>query len=99
ITRAAAWINNWLRINLETRPHLSANIFAMTDDSGELLHIYFAPRDKTLEHSPRMSGTIGSLEILGELVLTTVNEKRDLDWGKIDYRSIARILSDISVPL
>ena len=46
-----------------------------------------------------MAGMIGSLEILGELVLTSENEKRDLDWGKIDYRSIARILTDIRVPL
>ena len=46
-----------------------------------------------------MAGMVGSLEILGELVLTTENEKRDLDWGKVDYRSIARILSDISIPL
>ena len=99
IARASAWINDWLRMNLETRPGLSGNIFAMTDTSGKLLHIYFVPRDKELGHSPRMAGMVGSLEILGELVLTTENEKRDLDWGKVDYRSIARILSDISVPL
>lgn len=99
ITRASAWINDWLRMNLETRPGLSGNIFAMTDASGKLLHIYFVPRDRELGHSPRMAGMVGSLEILGELVLTTENEKRDLDWGKVDYRSIARILSDISVPL
>ena len=99
IARAAAWINNWLRANLETRPNLSGNIFAMVDDAGELLQVYFVPRDKQLGHSSRMSGMIGSLEILGELVLTTAKEKRDLDWGKIDYRSIARILSDVNVPL
>jgi diadenosine tetraphosphate (Ap4A) HIT family hydrolase len=99
MARAAAWINNWLRLNLETRPYLSANIFAMTDEAGDILQIYFTPRDKTLGYSPRMSGMIGSLEILGELVLTTVNEKRDLDWGKFDYHTIACILSDISVSL
>ena len=95
IARAAAWINSWL----EARPNLTANIFAMTDDSGELLQVYFVPRDKGRGNSPRMTSMIGSLEILGELVLTTANEKRDLDWGKIDYRFIARILTDVSVPL
>jgi diadenosine tetraphosphate (Ap4A) HIT family hydrolase len=99
IARAAAWIDEWLRVNLKTHPYLSGNIFAMTDDSGEQLQVYFVPRDKQLVHSPRMTGMIGSLEILGELVLTTAREKRDLDWGRIDYCSIARILSDINVPL
>ena len=99
ITRAATWINNWLRINLNQRPGLSANIFAMTDIASEQLQLYFVPRDREYGHAHRLSSTIGSLEILGELVLTRDDEKRDLDWGKFDYQYIARILADISVPL
>ena len=99
IARATAWIDDWLHMNIGSRPDLSANIFAMYDDSADQLQVFFVPRDKGRLHSPRMAGMVGSLEILGELVLTTENEKRDLDWGRIDYRSIARILADIRVPL
>ena len=99
ITRAASWIDDWLMSHTHERPSRSANIYAMTDAAGEQLQVYFVPRDKELCHSPRMSGMIGSLEILGELVLTSENEKHDLDQGKIDYSAIARILGDIRVPL
>ena len=99
IARASAWINNWLSINLVQRPGLSANIFAMADVASEQLQLYFVPRDRKREFAHHLSSTIGSLEILGELVLTRDSEKRDLDWGKTDYQFIARILADISVPL
>jgi diadenosine tetraphosphate (Ap4A) HIT family hydrolase len=99
VARASTWINNWLSINLDQRPGLSANIFAMTDVASEQLQLYFVPRDRKRDFAHHLSSTIGSLEILGELVLTRDSEKRDLDWGKIDYQFIARILADISVPL
>lgn len=99
VTQAAGWIDNWLRTRIGLRPELSANIFVMTDADGGRLRIYFVPRDKALCHSPHMAGMIGSLEILGELVLTTENEKHDLDRDQVNYASIARILADIRVPL
>ena len=99
VARASAWINDWLGLNIDERPTLSANIFATADVSGKHLQVYFVPRDRELCHSPHMAGMIGSLEILGELVLTTENEKYDLDRGQVDYHSIARILSGIRVPL
>ena len=99
IDRAAERIEHWLRTRIGLRPTLSANIFAMTDADGGRLRIYFVPRDKDLGHSPHMAGMIGSLEILGELVLTTRSEKHELDRGEVNYHSIARILADIRVPL
>ena len=99
ISRASCWINEWLKTRIGTRPTLSANIFAMADTSGKHLQVYFVPRDKELSHSPDISGMIASLEILGELVLTTDDEKRSLDESKIDYPLIANILSHIRVPL
>lgn len=99
IERAASWIDDWLMSHTHERPSRSANIYAMTDAAGENLQVYFVPRDKELCYSPRMSGMIGSLEILGELVLTTDNEKLELDRGRIDYSAIATILGDIRVPL
>ncbi len=99
IERAVQRIDHWLRTRIGLRPTLTANIFAMTDADGRRLRIYFVPRDRDLGHSPAMAGMIGSLEILGELVLTTDAEKQDLDAGRISYRSIAGILGDIRVPL
>jgi len=99
INRAVESVEHWLRTRIGLRPTLSANIFAMTDADGSHLRIYFVPRDKDLGHSPHMAGMIGSLEILGELVLTTETEKHDLDRGDVDYQKIARILGDIRVPL
>lgn len=99
IASAIKCIGHWLRTRIGLRPTLSANIFAMTDADGSHLRIYFVPRDKDLGHSPHMAGLIGSLEILGELVLTSGAEKQGLDRGEIDYRRIAGILGDIRVPL
>lgn len=99
IARASTWIDDWLMSHTHERPSRSANMYAMTDDAGENLQVYFVPRDKELCHSPRMSGMIGSLEILGELVLTTENERLDLERGNIDYEAIARILGDIRVAM
>lgn len=96
---ASERIEHWLRTRVGLRPTLSANIFAMTDPDGRHLRIYFVPRDRDLGHSPDMAGMIGSLEILGELVLTTGSEKRQLDAGRFDYRRLAGILGDIRVPL
>jgi len=99
IRQATDWIRDWLCTRTGLRPSLSANIFAMYDADTGMLRIYFVPRDRELCYSPHMAGMIGSLEILGELVLTTAQEKHDLDRGEIDYRSIERILHDIHVPL
>ena len=99
VSRATRWIQEWLLARTGLRPGLSANIFAMCDVERDLLRIYFVPRDHELCHSPHMAGTIGSLEILGELVLTTELEKIALDRGEIDYHSIERILNDIRVAI
>jgi hypothetical protein len=97
--RAVERIEHWLSTRIGLRPTLSANMFAMTSEDGSHLRIYFVPRDKDLGHSPGLAGMIGSMEILGELVMTTAAEKHALDNGDIDYHTIAGILGDIRVPL
>ena len=97
--RAVERVEHWLTTRVGLRPTLSANIFAMTSEDGGHLRIFFVPRDKDLGHSPSLAGMIGSLEILGELVMTTDAEKHALDNGEIDYHTIAGILGDIRVPL
>jgi hypothetical protein len=99
INRAAGWIEDWLRARTGLRPSLSANIHAMCDAHTRRLQIYFVPRDRERCYSPHMAGMIGGLEVLGELVLTTGQEKHDLDRGMTDYRTIEQVLRDIRVPL
>ena len=99
INRAARWIEDWLLARTGLRPSLSANFLAMCDAGTGRLQIYFVPRDREMCHSPHMAGMIGGLEVLGELVLTTGQEKHDLDRGMMDYCTIERVLRDIRVPL
>ena len=42
-----------------------------------------------------MQGIIGGLEILGELVFITDQEKTRLENGEVNYKQIAKILSSI----
>ena len=39
-----------------------------------------------------MSGTIGGFEVLGEVVFSSDEERRRLEFGKIDYHTVERIL-------
>ena len=51
-----------------------------------------------LSHSQEMGGAIGGLEVLGELVFSNDDEKHRLDLNEIDYHTVERILSAVSVP-
>ncbi len=93
------WISHWLSGHGNGSTDFSANIFSIIDGDTGKIQIYFIPRDRDRCHSPHMAGMIGCLEVLGELVLTTENEKRDIDRGMIDYRKIETILFDVSVDL
>jgi hypothetical protein len=42
-----------------------------------------------------MTGMIGGLEILGEIVFSTELEKQLLDTGQVDYFFVERILSAV----
>ena len=46
-----------------------------------------------------MSGLIGGLEALGELVFSSDDEKHRLHTGQVDYRAVEQILAHVSVPI
>lgn len=51
-----------------------------------------------LSHAAGMDGTVGRLEILGELVFSTDGEKVRLDAGSVDYSTVAQILAAVEAP-
>ena len=46
-----------------------------------------------------MSGFIGSLEVLGELVFSSEDEKQRLERGEVDYHTVQRILASVRIEL
>lgn len=90
-------IKQWINDTTD-KPNLSANIFTSLDPEDGDVHLYFVPRNQMLSHSQEMTGAIGGLEVLGELIFSSNDEKHRLDQNEIDYHTIERILSAISVP-
>ena len=87
------WIQAWLNKNLTQSARLSANIISSFNARNNELELYFIPRDQERASSSAMRGIIGGLEVLGELVFITEEEKTKLDAGEVDYHHIENILS------
>ena len=97
VQQALGTIMQWIKVTVD-KPNSSANIFATLDDDDGDVHLYFSPRNQMLSHSQEMGGAIGGLEVLGELVFSNDDEKHRLDLNEIDYHTVERILSAVSVP-
>lgn len=91
VAAGARWFEHWLAAHQRTIADPSVNLFATCERDGEI-EMYVVPRDQARSKSPEMDGLIGGLEILGELVFATADEKRRLDTGEIDYHAVERIL-------
>lgn len=93
VQAAYPWIGDWLAGNSHQIGSVSANIistFGETDNQSEL---YFVPRHHSRMKSPEMSGTIGGIEVLGEMVFSSEEDGKRLQRGEIDYHTAERILS------
>ena len=97
VGQALETIKQWIR-DTDDVSNLSANIFTSLDPNDGDVNLYFVPRNQMLSHSLEMTGAIGGLEVLGELVFSSNDEKHRLDQNEIDYHTVERILSAISVP-
>ncbi len=95
---AERWIEHWVDAHESRIKNLSANVIAIADNDA-LIDVYFVPRDQARSRSEEMSGLIGGLEVLGELVFSSEDEKTRLDTGIVDYATVERILGSISVDL
>lgn len=95
VKAATDWMQSWMAENSAHENRLSANIIAVTDQTGQKVALYVVPRDQMRVKSPEMVGIVGGLEILGELVFSSEEEKQKLDRGEIDYHTVERILASI----
>jgi len=95
---AARWIDDWARQNLDRIYRLTANIIVTSDARGEVT-LYFVPRDRTRTRGESMSGLVGGLEVLGEIVMSSPEERLALESGVVDYFVIEHILNSVRTPL
>jgi len=95
VDQAVSWMHHWILNSNATLPSPSANIFAIADDMRDHMDVYVVPRDQTRSYSSEMRGMIGGLEVLGELVFSSDDEKRRLDLGQVDYHTVERVLSAV----
>lgn len=75
---------------------LSVNLMAMHTEGR--LHLYVAPRHRSYSYAPGFAGLVGGLEILGELVLSTEQEKQSLDMGHFNYEGVSAVLAAVEPP-
>lgn len=97
-SRASQWVSHWTSY-YESGRALSANMIAYRDSKDkDMFHLFFVPRNRSYSHAPGIAGLVGGLEVLGELVLSTPDEKTLLTSGQIDYASIVRVLASVEAP-
>ena len=95
---ATAWLEDWAKRNAGRLYRLTSNMIATAEEDGRV-SLYFVPRDQTLTRGEGMSGLVGGLEVLGEVVMSSPEEKARLDSGEIDYATVENMLVSVRTPL
>ncbi len=98
ITKASAWVADWADANRERLPGLTSNFIVSSDTRGSGISLYFVPRDRARAHGHGLSGLIGGLEVLGELVFSSAEDRAQLDAGEVDYFSLEKTLASVHTP-
>lgn len=92
---AYPWIRDWMMRNQHQHSSISANIVSTFDEAEQRFELYFVPRHQLRAQSPEMSGIIGGLEVLGELVFSSEEEGDRLARGEVNYHTVERILGAV----
>lgn len=96
IRGAGSWVKRWAEFYKESQA-LSANIICCVDEEEPgRYHLYFVPRNKQVSHSIGMSGLVGGLEVLGELVFCTDADKENLQ--RMTFADVERIINGVEAP-
>jgi len=95
---ATRWIREWAERNARRMEQMTGNLIVTTSCEGDVT-LYFVPRHRKRAKSEGLSGLIGGLEVMGELVLSSPEEEERIANGEIDYFSIEKILTDVRTPL
>lgn len=98
VGHAVDWVRYWAAHNAMHIEHLTANFIATADPETGEVSLYFAPRDRNRSKSGRMSGLVGGLEVMGELVFSSDGERAAMDEDRINCRELMKIYEDIYTP-
>jgi hypothetical protein len=98
VTSATRWVTRWLDEHKRIGPTPAANIIATCDDETGECNLFLVPRFKLFERVPMLSGRAASLEVLGELVLSSTQERDLLHSGQLSYEKAWGILATLATP-
>jgi diadenosine tetraphosphate (Ap4A) HIT family hydrolase len=98
VGKATAWVRRWADANRNRIDSLSSNFIAAADGHEGAVSLYFAPRDRAKPRWNGVDGLVGGLEILGELVLSSDDNRKLLDSGAIDYFYVENALASVRAP-
>jgi hypothetical protein len=98
LAQSSGWIADWAIRNRKRINRLTANFIASSDSDGDTITLYFVPRDRSKAHGNGLSGLIGGLEVLGELVFSSGEDKALLDAGEVDFFSLEKTLACVRTP-
>ena len=96
VSNACAWITQSIKETKIGKHRLTSNFIATSSKLGENVKLYFIPRDKEKQFWNGGKGIVGGLEILGELVMASDEERNLVEKGDIDYFFINTALSHVS---
>ena len=99
VVAASNWVMQWTQHNHARLSRLTGNFIASKDGSDDRISLYFIPRDRSKSRARGLVGLVGGLEILGEVVFSTAEEKRLLDEGAIDYFTLESYLVRVYTPM
>jgi len=98
LDQASEWISQWAAQNRNRIEDLTANFIVSSDAPGDDITLFFIPRDRSKSHGDGLSGLIGGLEVMGELVFSSQEDRELLDTGSIDFFSLEKTLASVRTP-
>lgn len=98
LEKASTWISKWAQSDIRRLNELTANFIVKSNAMDGTITLFFVPRDRTKSKTKILSGMIGGLEVLGEIVISNQEEKKKLDSGEIDYFVLEDILAGAGTP-
>ncbi len=98
IEQSSRWIGRWVACQ-KNLPDLAANILAISEERSTKVALFFVPRDRQKNRAPGLSGEVGGLEVLGELVFSTREDQEKIESGELNYFSLEQALAEVHTSL
>jgi len=99
VEAASSWVWQWTQMNRARLDGMTGNFIVTRDWTEDGLSLYFVPRDRTKARVGGSRGLVGGLEILGEVVMSTPEERKLMDEGAIDYFALEDYLARVHTPM